>query len=90
MTQGSIPHPTTSYFLNLHIREKEKERLLNESERITRRIPVIKRRLQIVDQEIKRLFKLATGKEWIKAKESSTPFSSEGSEAARNPTSIGY
>ncbi len=68
VTQGSIPHPTTAPFLNLHIRQKEQERLLTEQERLRRRNRQIKNQLKIVNREIKKLLKAATGKEWIKGK----------------------
>ena len=88
VTQGSIPHPATSPYLNLHIRQKERERLLNEQERLRRRNRQIKQQLGVNNQVIKRLLKMATGKEWIKG--AGSPSSSQSSETIKNSTVIGY
>ena len=90
VTQGSIPHPTTSPFLNLHVRQKEKERLLMEQERLKRMRWQIKGRMKIVNREIKRLLKAATGKEWTKGKGSSNPSNSESSGTTKDRTVIEY
>ena len=68
VTQSSIPHPTTSPYATVHMRQKQQERLINEQERLKRRNRQIKNQLKIVAKDMKRLLKIATGKEWIKGK----------------------
>jgi len=68
VTQSSIPHPTTSPYATLHMRQKQQERLINEQERLRKRNHQIKNQLKITAKDMKRLLKIATGKEWIKGK----------------------
>ena len=90
VTQGSIPHPTTSPYLNLHIRQKERERLLNEQERIRKRNRQIKQQLRVNNQVVKRLLKMATGKEWAKGASSISNPESSGRSPNKVPTLIEY
>jgi hypothetical protein len=56
--------------LNLHIRAKEKERLLNEQERMHKRNEQIVRQVEILNREMTRLLKLAMGAEEVEERTS--------------------
>lgn len=68
VTQSFIPHPATSPYVTLHMRQKQQERLINEQERLKRRNHQIKNQLKIVAKDMERLLKIATGKEWVESK----------------------
>lgn len=51
----SIPRIQTSPYLDLYMLNKEKERLLKESERLAQRDTVVKKRLEEIDLEMNKL-----------------------------------
>ena len=68
----SIPRVQSSAYLDLYMLNKEKERLLKESERVGMRDTGIKKRLEEIDLEMNKLQGVETP-----AKESGNPTSSE-------------
>ncbi len=58
MTQGNLPHPSTSPFIRLHQLQKNKERFLKEKDRLFRRLAQINKQVPGIEQEQGRLFSL--------------------------------
>jgi hypothetical protein len=75
----SIPRVQSSTYLDLYMMNKEKERLLKESERVGMRDTGIKKRLEEIEMEMNRLQGVETP-----VKSSGSPSSSERAYTQRN------
>ena len=77
----SIPRVQSSAYLDLYMMNKEKERLLKESERVGMRGTVIEKRLKEIDLETNKLQGVDPD---LSGKSSGTPSSSERDYTQRN------